>query len=187
MCDEMGQFSKEQKFFVILAIFVVGLLLYANGVAFNLISGPTFVNDMIAYGAFTVAVVLTVITLTIVIKNERKGVFAKTQIPNAIDAVKEPNETPGTVVSSKVDIQNINIVEAVPEQTNQPVKQLAIEPTKLICPACRKQFTLPNYLGDLMVDFGPRKPSNLISQCRHCGASIPLKQKNAAEENFWTE
>ena len=56
----VGNDSKGQKFFVIRVAFVCGLLFYANLIVFNLISVPMFFNDIVAYAALGVAVVLTV-------------------------------------------------------------------------------------------------------------------------------
>jgi len=161
------------------------LLLYANCIAFNLISVPVFVFDIIAYVALAAAVALT---LTIVIMDKRKGLFIKIQEPNAIDAVKETNVTTDVVPSPTNLQKTTNIVEAdVKEQKNQSVKQLVLEPTKLFCPACRKEFTLGVFEGDYMVNFGPSKPSNIIRYCPHCDSPIALKRKGSVEDELWSD
>ena len=76
------QFTTGQKFFIVMAIFVSGLLIYANIDAFNVISAPLFFTDIIAYSAITIAVVLTIITLTVVISDIRRGLFSKAQTSN---------------------------------------------------------------------------------------------------------
>ena len=55
------QKSRMQKFFVIMMIFLISLLVYANGIAFNLFSAPMFANDIIAYVALAVAVTFAAI------------------------------------------------------------------------------------------------------------------------------
>jgi hypothetical protein len=180
----MSRFSKEQKFFIIMTIFVCGLLIYANVVAFNLISVPTFVFDIIAYVALAAALALM---LTVVIMDRRKRLAAKTQEPNVLDAAKEPNET-SDVIPLPVNLQKTSkVVEVdIAEQKNQSVKQLVMDPTKLFCPACRKEFSLGIFEGDYMVDFGPPKPSNLIRYCPHCDTPIALKRRGA-EEYVWND
>ena len=54
-------------------ILVCGLLFFADGAAFNLISAPLFVNDLISYATLSVAIILTIITLTIVLRDIRLG------------------------------------------------------------------------------------------------------------------
>jgi hypothetical protein len=138
------QFTKGQKFFVIIAIFVCSLLLYANGIAFNLISAPMFVNDIIAYAALTVAVALTIITLTIVIRDKRRGLFPKAHKSNVVDSIKESTETPGTIFSlvdshestsvvetDKTDIQTLNVsdeaqVSALPKAKSSKKRNVLI-------------------------------------------------------------
>jgi hypothetical protein len=181
----MRRFSKEQKFFVIMTIFVCGLLIYANVVAFNFISVPTFVFDIIAYVALAAALALM---LTVVIMDRRKRLSAKTQVSNALGAVKDQNET-SDVIPLPVNLQKTSkVVEVdVAEQKNHSVKQLVMEPTKLFCPACRKEFSLGIFEGDYMINFGPPKPSNLIRYCPHCEARIMLKRKGTEEENVWND
>jgi hypothetical protein len=336
------QFTKGQKFFVIMAIFVCSLLFYANAVAFNLISAPIFVNDIIAYAALTVAVTLTVITLTIVIRDKRRSVFPKTQKSTVIDSIKESNaapETPDTASSPTIAQESADKVESdvatietakVPDETPAPIappakvfrkrnffviivtftvgllffanvvafglislpeyviyaavagaaalaaitltvilsekikvlgnriksfvsgpqiqdiinevketdqapdtasapviaqvspktvdsyaellrrfgvrkaisefeedtvepeeplpQQPVIPSAKVICPACRKTFNLPDYERDYIVDFGRPKPSNPVKQCPHCQTSIPLKCSGAVEEeDIWKD
>ena len=180
----MRHFSKEQKFFIIMTIFVCGLLIYANVVAFNLISVPTFVFDIIAYVALAAALALM---LTVVIMDRRKRLSAKTQEPNVLDAAKEPNET-SDVIPSPVNLQKTSkVVEVdIAEQKNLSVKQLVMEPTKIFCPACRKEFSLGIFEGDYMINFGPPKPSNIIRYCPHCDTPIALKRRGA-EEDVWND
>jgi hypothetical protein len=181
----MGQFSKGEKVFVVMTIFVIGLLLYANCIAFNLISVPVFVFDFIAYVALAAAVALT---LTIVIMDKRKGLFIKIQEPDAVDLVKETNVMTDVIPSPTNLQKTTNVVEAdVEEQKNQSVKQLVMEPTKLFCPACRKEFSLGIFEGEYMVNFGPPKPSNIIRYCPHCDSPIGLKRKGIVEEDPWSD
>jgi len=316
-----------------MAIFVCGLLFYANGVAFNLISAPIFVNDIIAYATLLVAVTLTVITLTIVIRDKRKGLFVKTQKSN-VDSVVELDQVSDTVSSPAIaqtsadrDESDVAVIETtkVPDETPAPIaprakvfskrtlfviilaftvgllffanavgfglislpqyfiyaavagavalaavavtlvfgekikvlghiiksilsepqvinevkepdeapdiapapviaqtstikvdpytemlrqfsvqkttskldadtieleKQLpkkpVIPPTKVICPACRKEFNLPIYEKDFIVDFGSPKQSSLIEPCPYCRTPIHLKRKGD-QEDIWKD
>jgi hypothetical protein len=175
---KMRQFSKEQKIFGILTIFVVGLLFYANLVAFNLISVPAFVFDSIAYVALATAVSLTIVMVTVVNKDKREAWIAKTQEPNE---KSDPNPP-------KVNLQKpTSNIELVFGEKKQPVKQVVIKPTKLFCPACRKEFSLGGLEGDYMINFGPPKPSNLIKYCPNCRSPISLKRKGVAEEDIWND
>jgi hypothetical protein len=303
-----------------MAVFVCSLLFYANAVTFNLISAPSYVNDIIAYSALSVAVALTIIMITIVIRDKSRGGFSKTQKPNVIGLIKESNELPimvpstgdayentdkggsnplnfqiikeleisptpvppsaessikrllfaisiaaiagllifanfvtfgliplpeyfafaaasGAVAIATVmlirgfidkisgatpkkndsqfivavkesneasctiqtcktpdktpiafNVQKIKyrIDEDTEEEEKPPTKQVTIPRTKLICPACRKEFSLPIYEKDLIVDFGPLKKSNIIKPCPNCGAAIALKRKVVVEEeDLW--
>jgi hypothetical protein len=202
--------SKMQKFFLIMVMLVCGLLFYANGVAFELISAPVFAIDIIGYAVLAVAVALAIFTLSIVIRDKRRGLFYRTNSSNVFDSVKESNEIPCTIplemaaqepvkISSKTPLpilfpvntsNRTDRVEAEAdkiEQEKQPTKQLIKQTTTLICPACRKKFDLPIYLGDPMVDFGPPKPSDLVRPCIHCGEFIALKRRAAEEEDIWRE
>ena len=183
-----------------MAVFICGLIVYAICTLTNAFASPAFsvlfivsseTAHNIAFGALAVAIALTIITLTIVIKDKRKGVSAKTQEPNAIGAIKELNETTAKI-PSQVNIQkNANAVETdIAKQKNQSVKQSLMEPaklkpTKLICPACRKEFSLPIYMRDYMVDFVTPKQSNLTRFCPYCQTPIALKQKGEVQADAW--
>ena len=196
-----------QKFFLIMMTLVCGLLFYANGVAFKLISAPVFAIDIIGYAVLAVAVALAILTLTIVIRDERRGLFYRTHSSNVFDSAKESNEIPCTIPSKLAAQEPVKISSKTPpivfpvntssrtnrveadkvEQEKQPTKRLIIQTTTLVCPACRKQFDLPIYLGDRMVDFGPPKSSSLIRPCPNCGEFIALKRRGAEEEAVWRE
>ena len=77
--SKLRQLSKGQNFFIIMFVLVCGLLFFADGIAFNLISPPLFVNDLISYATLSVAIVLTIITLTIVFGDMRQGLSFETQ------------------------------------------------------------------------------------------------------------
>ncbi len=172
----MRQFSKEQKIFGIMTIFVVGLLFYANLVAFNLISVPAFVFDSIAYVALAAAVALAIVMVTIVNKDKHEAMIAEKQ---------EPNEKADASLP-KVNLQKpTSNIELVFGEKKQPVKQVVIKPTKLFCPACRKEFSLGSLEGDYMINFGPPKSSNIIKYCPNCRSPISLKRKGTAEEDLW--
>ena len=163
-----------------MAIFACSLLFFANALAFNLISSSILVNDFIAYAILAVATVLTIITLTILIRDKRKK-------SNALDAITESNEL-SCKVSPSISIQKTsNVVEAnLAGGKNQSAKQFVMKTAKMICPACRKEFSLPAFWGDLIVDFGPPKQSNLIKNCPNCETPIPLKLRGSTEDN-WKE
>ena len=171
-------------------VFVSGLLFYANGIAFNLFSAPMFASDIFAFVALAVAVTFAVATLTLIFRDIRSNAIAlRTKKQQVIGFVKESEEASGNpqvpqVVKAQESEEKTKI--ELSELDNKSFNQIKIERTKLICPACRKEFELPLYLGELMVDFGPPKQSNLIRQCRHCGENIALKQKEVAEE-VWKE
>ncbi len=67
-------------------------------------------------------------------------------------------------------------------------KETVIPRTKVICPACRKEIWLPDYMKEYVVDFGPPKKSNIIKICPSCQASVPLKRIGVLdEEEIWKE
>ena len=104
------QKSRMQKFFVIMMIFVISLLVYANGIAFNLFSAPMFANDIIAYVALAVAVTFAAIVLTTIFKDIRHGVSSQT--------LKFPYQS--------LLHENINEIELSPEAL-QTIKNQEIE------------------------------------------------------------
>jgi hypothetical protein len=122
------QLTNGQKFFVVMAVFVCGLLFYANAVAFNLISAPRFISDIITYAALTVAVSLTVITLTIVIRDKRRSLFAKTQKSIIANSNKESIEMPSTIllpVDSQENVDKVELISAVVKITDESDKRPA--------------------------------------------------------------
>ncbi len=112
-----------------MAAFVCGLLLYANAIAFNLISTPVFVNDIIAFGTLGVAVVLTVVPLTIVTRDIRRirslriqksNVDTVVEIDHAADAVSSPIIAQTIVDKVKPDIVAIETAK-LPDETPSPI------------------------------------------------------------------
>ena len=172
--------TKGQKYFIILTIFICGLLFFANALAFNLISTSIFVKDIIAYASIAVATVLTIIILTILIRDKRKK-------SSALDEKTESNEVPRKVSPMIIIQKTSNSVETnAAGDKHQSTKQFPVEAAKVICPACRKEFNLPTFWGDLIVDFGPPKQSNITKNCPNCQTPIPLKRKRTSED-LWKE
>ena len=169
-----------------MAVFVCGLLFYANAVAFNLISAPSHFGDIVAYSALTVAVTLTIITLAIVIRDKRSDTAAASVIAqvstNKVDSYAELFRQFGVQKTiSKLEAGTL-------EQEKQLPKKPVFPPTKVFCPACRKEFSLPIYEREYIVDFGRPKRSNLIKRCPHCLTSIPLKRRGVVEEvEIWKD
>ena len=188
---KVQKFSKGQILFLIMAIIVIGLLFYVNIKVFNLFPTPMFVNDIVVFVALGMAVTLTIVFLTIVVRDKRNAICSKEQKSQSIEGVEESerasNPTPLPISSQetiiKTEPKDKNLQAMIPEQKNR----LKIKPNKLICPACRREFELPIYLGDLIVNFGPPKPSNIVQQCLYCGAIIALKHKDAIEEDVWKD
>lgn len=150
-----------------------------------------FVNNIVAFVALAIAATLTIIFLTIVVRDKRNSVCQKEQKSQTIEGDKESERASSNTslpinsqeIISKTEPNDKNLQTMMPEQKNR----LKIKPNKLICPACRREFELPIYLGDMMVNFGPPKTSNIVHQCLYCGAIIALKQKDAIEEDVWKE
>ncbi len=88
-----------------MAIFVCGLLFYANAVAFNLISAPVNVGEIVAFSALAVAVVLTIVMLAIVIRDNRRILSARKQQSTVND--RSRSDQPSDVVSSQTIAQEI--------------------------------------------------------------------------------
>jgi hypothetical protein len=195
MGDKLIKLSAKQKLLITMALLITGLIVYSIGTLTNFFGSPALsvffiVSQEIAYdiafGALAVAIALTIITLTIVIRG--KDVFAKTRESNAIGAIKEPNKTLDTGPSIGKMQKNTTTVESnVANQENQSFKQSLIKPTRLICPACRKEFSLPIFEGDYIVDFGTPKKSNLTKVCPYCQAPISLKRKGNVETDTWND
>ena len=157
-------------------IFVISLLVYANGIAFNLFSAPMFANDIIAYVALAVAVTFAAIVLTTIFRDIRHGVSTKTEMPIPVTVHENINEIELSPEALQT-IKNLEIEMEESEQKKQQLKQIIEPPTKVICPACREAFYLPNYERDYIVDFGPPKQSNVYRRCPHCKLPIALKQE----------
>jgi hypothetical protein len=171
-----------------MAVFVAVLLVYANGMAFNLFSTPSNVNDIIAFSALGVAVAFTLITLTVIFKDvrrKRSGLGEKLPVTAAPKPQEASVKTPSAIASLqaiKVQKSQEKIEKELSEHDDQLFKTLKAKPIKLICPACRKHFEPPAYIEDYIVDFGPQKPSNAFTDCPKCGTTIALKKKGASEE-----
>ncbi len=114
-----------------MAIFVCGLLFYANAVTFELISAPLFVNDIISYVALTVAVTLTIIMLTIVIRDKRRELlFSKIQKSNVVNSSEESIETSSTILSQVDSQEKADTVDSSPAavQTANGSDKAAVTP-----------------------------------------------------------
>ncbi len=198
----------KRNIFVIIVAFTVGLLFFANVVAFGLISLPAYV----IYAAVVGAVVLASISVAVILggKIEVLGTRIKRFISveslrdifdeeketdQALDTAAEPviSQTTTKKVDSYEELfrqfgfQSARYkVEADKAEQEKLPKKPVILPTKVICPACRKEFNLPVYKKDLIVDFGSPKKSNLIEPCPYCGVLIPLKRKGD-QEDIWKE
>ena len=176
--------SNKRIWFVTMIVIVVAQLIFANGVAFGLIALP----DSSIYAAIAGAVALTVITFAVALKDIQRSSLCKSTKIRCSCRLKEPNKAPVTFIQP-VNIQkSTSVLELdLAKQKNQSTQPLIRQPTKLICPTCRKEFNIPFFEGNLMVDFGPPKQSNLIKLCPHCEAPVPLKRIGAAEEEIWKE
>jgi hypothetical protein len=176
--------SNKRILFATMIAIVIAQLIFANGVAFGLIALP----ESSIYAAIAGAVALTVITFATALKDIQRSALTKAQKSHAIAMLKESTKAPVTF-HQPVNIQKCTSVLEVDlaKQKNQPTQPLIMLPTKLICPTCRKEFNIPFFEGNLMVDFGPPKPSNLIKLCPHCEGPVPLKRIGVAEEEIWKE
>ena len=203
-------FGKRNLFAIIFA-FTVGLLIIANAGAFDLINLPE--NSI--YAAVAGAVALEAITLTIilgekikVLGHRIKSFLTEPKIQEVIKEDKELGQAPAIAPVSvitqtstkKVDpyvemLRQLGVQKTArkleadnAEQQKKLPKKPVIPPTKVICPACRKEFNLAIYERDYIVDFGPTKKTNLIKICPNCQASIPLKRRGIlGEENILKE
>jgi len=177
--------SSKRILFVTMIAIVVGQLIFANGVAFGLIALP---NSSI-YAAIAGAVALTVITFAIALKDIQRSALAKAQKSDAGSPLEESNKAPVTF-SQPVNIniqKSTSVMELdLAKQKNQSNQPSITQPSKLICPTCRKEFNIPFFEGNLMVNFGPPKQSNIIKLCPHCEAPVPLKRIGTKEE-IWKE
>ncbi len=200
----------KRNLFVIIVAFTVGLLFFANAVAFGLISLPEYS----IYAAVAGAVALAAIAVTVILGGKIKVLGSKIkrfvsepEIQDIINEIKETDQAPDTAPASVIAQTSMKKVDSYAElfrqfgvqktvgrleadkaeQEKQLPKKPVIPPTKVTCPTCRKEFTLPNYERNYIVDFGPPKQSNLIKRCPHCDTFIALKQKGSAEENLWKE
>jgi prepilin signal peptidase PulO-like enzyme (type II secretory pathway) len=206
----IGKVFGKRSLFVIIVALTVGLLLFANAVAFGLISLHEYSMYAAVAGAVAIAAIVVTIILIEKIKilgEKIKKFVSEPQIREIINEVKEPYQAPDTAPApviaqtntKKVDSyaellrqfsvqKTINKLEVdKAEQEKQLPKKPVIPPTKVICPACRKEFSLPIYEKDLIVDFGSPKQSNTIKECPHCRTPMRLKRKGTVEEDIWKE
>jgi hypothetical protein len=197
---------RKRTLYVIIVGFTVGLLFFANVAAFGLISLPEYVT----YAVVACAVVLAAIALTMilgdkikVLGNRVKRFVSEPQIREIINEIKKTDQAPDTVPASVIAQASLKKVDSYAEllrqfgvqkttsrleadaleQEKQLPKKPVIPPTKVMCPACRKEFNLPIYERDYIVDFGQPKRSNLIKRCPHCQTNIPLKRRGVFEED----
>ena len=170
------------------------LLFYAIGVLLRLIDSFIFAPDVEAIVVEVVAGFLFALMFSFDFIEKRKGVLSDgpDMCLSSISAQESGNEVESELdVSESLEVQKSTIlVEAAgvePKNHSLPVKELIERPVR-ICPACRKEFTLPVYESDYIVDFGSPKQSNLIKRCLNCGVSIALKRIGAVEdEHVWKE
>ena len=201
-------FGKRNLFIIIVAL-TVALLFFANAGAFGLINLPEYS----IYAALAGAIAIATIPLTIllgdkikVLGHRIKGFLAEPDIQEIINEVKEPDQAPD--IASAPVIAQTSTVKVDPysellrqfgfqktsrrfevdteELEKELPKKPVSPPTKVICPACRKEFSLPFYEREFIVDFGVPKKSNIIEPCFYCGALVPLKRKGDQEE-IWKE
>ncbi len=200
----------KRNVFVIIVAFTIGLLFFANTVAFGLISLPEYSIYSAVAGAVAVATIAVTVMLSEKVKvlgSKIKSFLSEPDMQEIIKEVKEPDQSPDTAPAPVIAQTSMKKVDAYAEllrrfgvqktfsrfeadkaeQEKQLPKKPVISPTKVICPACRKEFNLPIYERNYIVDFGPSKPSNLIRRCPHCETFVTLKQKGALEENLWKE
>jgi hypothetical protein len=201
----------KRNLFVIVVAFTGVLLFFANAVAFGLISLPEYAT----YVALAGAVALAAIALTMILGEKIKVLGSRVKrfvsepdIQEIINEVKEPDQAPDTASapviaqtsSIKVDpyaemLRQFRVqrtarrLEVDTEELEKELpKKPVIPPTTVMCPACRKEFNLPNYERDYIVDFGRPKQSNLIKQCPYCQTSVPLKRRGVVEEDdIWKD
>jgi uncharacterized membrane protein len=185
---------KKRNLFAVIAIIVFCLLFYAMGVVLHLVASFIFAPDIEAILAEVVAVILLVVMFYLDFIEKRRGTpldSHRTDLSSisARENVKHVESDPEVIQSVKVQKSTIKVEAAKAEQNQSAlVKQLITHPTYLICPVCRKEFSLPIYERDYIVDFGPPKQSNLIKHCLYCGASISLKRIGTVEEEgIWKD
>ena len=101
--------------------------------------------DFLIYAAIGSAVAVTLIPLAIVLIDKRKGVasieHSTLNIPQ--ENIEISNIPPLIILPAEIQKSMDRAGEDTAEQKKQPVKQLTMQVTKLICPACRKEFNLP--------------------------------------------
>jgi hypothetical protein len=119
------QFTKGQIFFLVMAVFVCGLLFYANAVAFKLISAPVNVGEIVAYSALAVAVDLTIVMLAIVIRDKRRILSGRKQISNVKD--RSSSDQASDVVASQTIAQELEKVDSIDSNELQEVAPSSVD------------------------------------------------------------
>ena len=163
---------------------VSALMVYADGVALNIFPAPV-AQDLISYVTLAAAVALTAFTLGMDSKDEREDRLLRTFDVQVTETAKETNRAkenaalPITTQSKRQNQPSIPrpVVHSI--DNKKIVIDRAQETVKIICPACRKEFILPSYLADYVLDFGPPKQTNRIINCHYCETLIRLKQKGS--------
>jgi hypothetical protein len=180
--DKLTRHSRKQKLSVFTLIIVSGLLIYADGIVLGIFS-TLGAQDIVAYGTTVLAVVLTFLILAVNYKDAPKGKFSDTERVQGTEVSKESNKTTkdmgATVKVQHAQLKQSSIVQSSRSFKNQPkaISEEVQEKVKHVCPACRKELTLPSYLADYILDFGPPKNSNQFISCHYCNTTIRLKQK----------
>lgn len=180
--DKLSRHSKKQKLSVFTLIIVSGLLIYADGIVLGIFS-TLGAQDIVAYGTIVLAVALTFLILAVNYKDASKDKFSDTERVQGTKVGKETNKTTEdtgvTIKEQLAQLKQSSITKALGQSriNQKAISERVQEKVKLVCPACRKELTLPSYLADYILDFGPPKNSNQFINCHYCNATIRLKQK----------
>jgi hypothetical protein len=176
----LNEFSRKHKLISIMIAIILVLLFFANAVAFKLFTLPSFEANVASYVILAAAVALTIQVLAIVFIERRRAVVLQernlhgTVVENSSGAsVTQPEKQLSTEPLTQSSSQ-----KASQQQNNIELIKQAREKVKLVCPACRKEFSSTILTEDFMVDYGPSKSSNIIRHCPYCLQPIELKRKN---------
>jgi uncharacterized Zn-finger protein len=131
--------SKEQKLRLAMMVVACGLVFYAVGIATNFFGSPIFsmffiisyntAHEVVTYVAITVAIALSVITLTVTLIKKRKLELPQLHNKPVIRIIKTPDEAlarvsmPINALKTTGDSEN-SIVKQKNQQATQPVIKL---------------------------------------------------------------
>jgi uncharacterized CHY-type Zn-finger protein len=223
MAPRLRELSRIQKLYFALALIVCGLVFYAVGIATDFFASPIFspffiisnqtAHNVATYVAISIAVALTILSITLSLIKKRKEPFLEANNEPTIPTIK-PLKIASVRTTQQTNDEKINNIPKTygKQQENQSAKQLIMQPTNQsttqasIQPDTDENEPINQQSGAkqnidkiicpackkefstplLMVDYSEAKPK-LVRHCPYCDQPLEEDQKKVAETEFWNK